>query len=204
VQWLGRWYIIKTFDKLDEYDVAEIRRILEEEQELQLIATKRLTIRPITTNDAKTFTKLFSDPDVMEFSDDGPRDAEWVNDWVEEQMRRYEASGIGHMAVVESDSRAVLGYCGLAKEEIEGRQETEIGYRLLRDSWGKGYATEAARAILNYAHAKGIKRVVATIDPSNEASLRVAKRLGMTYEKDVMMPGYTHPDQLYVSVAVDK
>ena len=151
------------------------------------------------SEDLTSFTSLFSDREVMQFSDDGPRNSEWVENWVERQEGQFKKNGLGHMAVVELDSNNVVGYCGLVEEDIDGNHETEIGYRLKRKAWGKGYATEAARAVLEYAHGKGIQRVVATIDPSNEASLKVAKKIGMVYEKDIMMPGYTHPDQLFVS-----
>jgi RimJ/RimL family protein N-acetyltransferase len=78
----------------------------------------------------------------------------------------------------------------------------EIGYRLRRSSWGNGYATEAARAVRDYAFTvRGRKRLIALIDPSNAASLRVAEKIGMHYEKDVLLKGYDHPDHVYVVTA---
>ena len=77
--------------------------------------------------------------------------------------------------------------------------EVEIGYRLRRSAWGQGYATEAAQEVRDYAfHTLGMKRLIAIIDPANVASIRVAEKIGMNYEQDVMFEGYTHPDHVYV------
>jgi hypothetical protein len=93
----------------------------------------------------------------------------------------------------------VIGYCGLFYfPDIDGQPEIEIGYRLARSAWGHGYATEAALSVRDFAVTTlGIKRLIAMIDPSNLASIRVAEKLGMRYEKEVMLEGYTHPDHIY-------
>jgi RimJ/RimL family protein N-acetyltransferase len=83
--------------------------------------------------------------------------------------------------------------------DVAGRQEVEIGYRLARSAWRQGYATEAARAVRDYAFfTLGIRRLIALIDPENLASVRVAEKIGMRYEKEVMLEGYEHPDHVYV------
>jgi RimJ/RimL family protein N-acetyltransferase len=75
----------------------------------------------------------------------------------------------------------------------------EIGYRLARSAWGKGFATEAARAVRDVAvHTLGIKRLIAIIDPANTASIRVAQKIGMHHESEVRLEGYDHPDHVYV------
>jgi len=93
-----------------------------------------------------------------------------------------------------------MGYCGLFYfPDVGGQPETEIGYRLARAYWGRGYATEAARAVRDYAFdTLRLQRLIAMIDPQNGASIRVAEKLGMVYEKEVMFAGYTHPDRVYV------
>ena len=74
---------------------------------------------------------------------------------------------------------------------VNGRPEVEIGYRLARAWWGRGYATEAVLAARDYAFdTLGLSRLIALIDPANAASIRVARKAGMHYETDVMMPGY--------------
>jgi RimJ/RimL family protein N-acetyltransferase len=77
----------------------------------------------------------------------------------------------------------------------------ELGYRLTRASWGKGYATEAAGAVMEHAFTSlGLERLVSLIDPENIASLRVAQKLGMQFEREIILPGYSHPDHMYAII----
>lgn len=142
---------------------------------------------------------VFGDAEVMRFGE-GVQTQDWVAKWLHTCREHYRTWGFGPYAVVERSSREVMGYCGLFYfPDVGGQPEVEIGYRLVRSAWGRGYATEAAQAVRDYAFQKlGIKRLIAMIDPSNIASLRVAEKLGMRYEKDLMFEGYTHPDHVYV------
>ena len=99
--------------------------------------------------------------------------------------------------MVRKDDGELLGRCGiliwetepwkpLARAEANGETETEIGYALGQPYWGLGYATEAAIAVRDYARTKlGESRLIALIQHGNEASRRVAEKLGMEYERDV-------------------
>jgi len=137
----------------------------------------------------------------MKFSDTEHRDERWVKNWIMRSLTSFEENGYGYFAVVELATGNVMGYCGLHDEIIAGRHEVSLGYRLFGEHWHRGYATEASKALLDWAQGhRKISRVVATIDPLNLASLSVAKKLGMVYELDVMHPDYTHPDWLYVLV----
>lgn len=140
---------------------------------------------------------VFGDPEVMRYGD-GPQDAAWTRGWIDREMAR--APGRGVWAVTLQGSGEVIGYCGYFDfPDIDGRAEVEIGYRLSRAHWGRGYATEAATAVRDHAlRERRLTRIVCLIDPANASSVRVAEKLGMTYEKNVMLEGYTHPDHLYV------
>lgn len=143
---------------------------------------------------------VFCDQEVMRFSD-GAKTKEWVHDWLRTCLEHYyQTWGFGPFAVVEQNSRNVIGYCGLFfVEDVNGQSEVEIGYRLVRSAWGQGYATEAVRAVRDFAFSTlGMKRLIAIIDPSNLASIRVAEKIDMHYEADVMFEGYTSPDHVYV------
>jgi len=152
--------------------------------------------------DREPMYNIFCDAEVMRFSD-GVKTKEWVRTWLRACHERYQSWGYGPYAVVEKGSQAVIGYCGLFFfSDIDGQTEVEIGYRLASGAWGKGYATEAAKAVHDYAFTVlGIKRLIAMIDPSNLASIHVAKKIGMLYEKEVMLKGYTHPDHIYAMTA---
>ena len=148
--------------------------------------------------------RIFGDAEVMRFSD-GIQTREWVQNWLRTCLERYyQTWGFGPYAVVEQRSRNVIGYCGLFYfPNLDGQPEIEIGYRLARSAWGQGYATEAALSIRDFAFTTlGIKRLIAMIDPSNIASIRVAEKIGMKYEKEVLLAGYTHPDHIYVVTSI--
>ena len=143
---------------------------------------------------------VFGDPEVMRFGD-GVQTREWVESWLLTCLEHYyQTWGFGPYAVVEKHSQNVIGYCGLFFfPNINGQPEVEIGYRLARSAWGQGYATEAAGAVRDFAfNVLGLKRLIAMIDPANIASIRVAEKIGMHYEMDVMLEGYDHPDHIYV------
>jgi RimJ/RimL family protein N-acetyltransferase len=160
--------------------------------------TARLILRRLSLADLPALTDLFADPKVMRFGD-GPRSPEWARDWLDDCLASYERLGYGPWAVVEKAGGATIGYCGLFfYPDVNGRPETEIGYRLARAYWGRGYATEAVMAARDYAFtALGLTRLIALIDPANAASIRVAEKAGLRYEAEVMLPGYTYPDRVY-------
>jgi len=142
---------------------------------------------------------VFGDAEVMRFGD-GVQPKDWVREWLRLCIESYRTRGFGSYAVVEQSSGNLIGYCGLFHfPDVNGRPEIEIGYRLARSVWGKGYATEVARAIKDHAFSTlGINRLIAIIDPANAASIHVAEKIGMRYEADVMFDGYTYPDHVYV------
>lgn len=160
--------------------------------------TPRLLLRPVHPFDENALLVLFGDAEVMRYGP-GAQNRAWVQQWLRDARESYQRWGFGPWAVVEKRRSAVIGYCGLFYfPDIAGQTEIEIGYRLVRAAWGQGYATEAALAVRDYAQSVlCLPRLVALIEPQNRASIRVAEKLGMRYEKDVMMEGYTHPDWLY-------
>jgi ribosomal-protein-alanine N-acetyltransferase len=141
---------------------------------------------------------VLGDAEVMRFGD-GLQTKEWAYQWLQRYIADYEKYGYGPYAIIEQNTGKMIGYCGLFYfPDINGKEEVEIGYRLAQSTWGQGYATEAARAVKDFAwNTLNLSRLVALIDPANIASIHVAKKLGMQYESEVMLEGYTHPDHLY-------
>lgn len=168
-----------------------------------ILTTERLFLRHFHILDVEPMLRVFEDAEVMRFGD-GVQTREWIQDWLRTCLERYyQTWGFGPYAVVERSSHKVIGYCGLFFfPDVAGQPEVEIGYRLARSAWGQGYATEAARAVRDFAFGTlGLTRLIAMIDPANVASIRVAEKIGMQYEKEVMFEGYTHPDHVYVVAA---
>lgn len=166
---------------------------------LAVITTNRTTLREFIAEDAPHLCALLGNEDIMKFGP-GAQTQQQIIEWIADARRRYLQNGYGPWAVLASESQQLMGYCGLFHfSDLEGREEVEIGYRFAQEFHGKGYATEAAIGVRDYAFQNlGIRRLVAMIDPGNIPSLRLARRLGMEYEKDIMFEGYTHPDHLYV------
>jgi RimJ/RimL family protein N-acetyltransferase len=95
--------------------------------------------------------------------------------------------------MVLKDSGELIGDCGRILQEVEGTNYVEVGYHVRRDLWGNGYATEAARACMEYAFAKlGVARVISMIRPENMQSRRVAEKNGLSCEKIIFWRGYDH------------
>ena len=165
-----------------------------------MIDTGRLELRPLVFADHKALNVLFSDEQVMKSSINGIMSSEEVMVWITAQIEEHKNNnGISILAVNNKSIAQVIGYCGLSLfPNIDGATEIEIGYRLIREYWGFGYATEAATAVRDYAFIElKLTRLVALIEPINQRSIGVAKKIGMSYEKDVMLEGYDHPDHLY-------
>ena len=114
--------------------------------------TPRLILRHFHILDGDAMDRVHCDPEVMPFGR-GVQTAEWVRKWLRGCLEDYHQKwGFGQWAVVEKASRQVIGYCGLTLfDDIDGQGETEIGYRLARAHWGRGYAAEAAAAVRDYA-----------------------------------------------------
>jgi RimJ/RimL family protein N-acetyltransferase len=160
--------------------------------------TQRLRLRHFVDSDVDAMARVFGDPEVMRFGR-SVQTREWVRGWLARCADSYARRDYGLWAAEERQVGEVIGYCGLTYfPDINGRPEIEIGYRLARSFWGRGYATEAARAVRDHAFAAlGLRRLIALVDPDNIGSIRVAEKLGMRHEADAMLEGYTHPDRVY-------
>ena len=94
--------------------------------------------------------------------------------------------------VEEIQTSEVVGHCGLLEKEVDGKDEIEINYFFKPSAWGKGYAKEIGKAIIDYAfREKKLERLIALIKPENDISEHVAQKIGMIYEKEVIRPGGT-------------
>ena len=120
-------------------------------------------------------------------------DRNGVEHWIAKNQERYRCDGHGLWAMLLKPSHQLIGDCGCILQEVEGRNHIEVGYHVRRDLWGHGYATEAARACLEYGFDKlGAKRLISMIRPGNVRSIRVAEKNGLVLEKTVFWRGYDH------------
>lgn len=155
--------------------------------------TDRLILRHFHIVDGEAMDRVFSDAEVMKYSR-GVESQEWVRSWLRGCLEDYyQKWGFGLRAVVEKNRRETIGFCGLSRfEDLGGKPETEIGYRLARAHWGRGFATEAARAVRDYGFGTlCLPRLISIIDPRNVASIRVTEKIGVRHEKDVIFQGFS-------------
>jgi [ribosomal protein S5]-alanine N-acetyltransferase len=157
-----------------------------------ILETTRLFLRRFAPQDAEALQAVLGDAVAMEFYPT-PLDRRGVEAWIERNIGRYQRDGHGLWAMLLTDSNQVIGDCGCIMQEVEGKNEIEVGYHVRRDLWGCGYATEAARACMDYAFSRlGARRVISMIRPENVRSRRVAEKNGMVCEKIVFWRGYDH------------
>jgi [ribosomal protein S5]-alanine N-acetyltransferase len=144
-----------------------------------LLTTQRLVLRPVTLSDHAALLAHWTMPDVRRFLfDGGIVSADEVTEAIEDSTRDFAAAGYGLWLIQEKDRADLVGTAGLRPLEDIG---LEIFYSLASGSWGRGYATEAARAVVEHALvALGLPEVLAEVDEGNTASIRVIERLGMT------------------------
>lgn len=154
-----------------------------------VLRTERLTLRQLTIDDIDALFAVYSDPEAMRWVDDGqPILYEDCVRWIDVTQRNYDTRGYGMLAIERNGIPGVCGFIGLVHPG--GRPDAELKYALLREVWGQGFATEAARAMLEYgATTFGLLRIIATIAPQNLASRRVLLKVNMQPESIV-----THDD----------
>ncbi len=164
-----------------------------------VIETPRLNLRHFEPTDAPALEAVFCDPAVMRFGGP-PRTSAWIRDIVAQTIDRdYPEFGFGRYAVIAKDTGQLIASCGLLHERWPAG-EAEVAYRFVPSSWGNGYATEAATAVCNYAFdTVGLRSVFACIDPGNTGSINVAKKLGMTFDRELpARDEYNPPEHSYV------
>jgi RimJ/RimL family protein N-acetyltransferase len=160
-----------------------------------VIETERLVLRRWRMSDAEPFAAINADPAVMRWIGGGRVLGRGLSDdLIARFEKEWEERGFGLWAVgSRAEPEALLGFCGLTVPMFLPAvlPAVEVGWRLARAAWGRGYATEAARAALAYGFgaAVGMEEIIAIVDPSNARSLRVAEKLGMTARPDRIHPG---------------
>jgi RimJ/RimL family protein N-acetyltransferase len=149
------------------------------------LETERLVLRRFTEADVDALCELDGDPEVMRFITGGrPTPRDMIRDeTLPRFLRAYERfEGFGVWAAVERSTGGFLGWFEFYPPDGRGPEEAELGYRLLRRAWGRGYATEGSRALIRKGFTElGVRRVVAETMAVNAASRRVMEKAGLTY-----------------------
>ncbi|RNF39961.1 GNAT family N-acetyltransferase [Planococcus salinus] len=156
------------------------------------IQSERLQFRFYTDEDFNFLASMTADPKMMRFIGDGKtRNREGALRFLYWIYRGYEENPeLGLRLLVRKSDGKRLGHAGIVPQIVEGVEETEIGYWIFPDFWGQGYATEAAKALAEYGFTTLRKhRLVSLIQRGNEASRKVAEKIGMELEKESWISG---------------
>jgi [ribosomal protein S5]-alanine N-acetyltransferase len=157
-----------------------------------VIETERLLLRQLRPDDLDAMHAYLGDAETMAHYPQ-PYSREFVKQAIAKNIERYAKHGYSVFGAVLKDTGALVGDCGLVWQEVEGRDELEVGYHFRRDRWRCGYATEAAKACIEFAfeHA-GVDHVISLIRPENIASRRVAEKNGLQVVRTVEWKGLIH------------
>ena len=144
-----------------------------------LFETERLLVRQLLRDDVNALLAVYGDAEAMRWVGDGRAiTREECERWLDVTADNYRRRGYGMAALVERNTGALVGFCGLVHPG--GQADVEIKYALARRFWGQGFATEAVRGMLAYGQRSfSLRQVVATVAPQNAASQRVLGNAGL-------------------------
>jgi RimJ/RimL family protein N-acetyltransferase len=151
--------------------------------------TGRLELRPTEEQDRHRFVELFCDDEFMIFSG-GVLDSAAAHLRFDEMLQRAQELAFAKQPIIERESDTIIGYSGVNWFDFEGERRLEFGWRLVPGARGKGYATEAGRAVLAVAAESFRGEILAMIDPTNHASANVARKLGFVFWKQAVVDDY--------------
>lgn len=153
------------------------------------IETERLCLRPYRQEDLEAFYEIAGDPRVRRYFPEGSKiERGDILGSLPKRIDYWRQNGFGQFGVFEKSGGKLVGYCGL--KNLEETEEIEIYYGYARDSWGRGYATEAAAAVLRFGFEEaGLERIVAVTHIENTASQKVIGKIGLKWERCAVFYG---------------
>jgi HAD superfamily hydrolase (TIGR01509 family) len=158
---------------------------------ITIAETNRLIIRELSVKDIPDMYQIYQNPKVKEFIPD-------IDEYLENEIEKHKAYiknvynfyGYGLWGVFSKGTGELIGRCGFQNTLINGQDEIEIGYLLDVNHWGYGYALECIKASLNYIYQElQMDRIIALIHPLNLRSIKVAERVGMKKDDDIVKDG---------------
>jgi RimJ/RimL family protein N-acetyltransferase len=159
-----------------------------------VIETERLRLREATLDDAPFILELLNSRGFIEgIADRGVRTLEQARTYIEDRVRsQYREHGFGMWLVIPKGETEPVGLAGLVKRDV--LPHADVGYAFLEAAWGRGYATEAAAAVLDFARDRlGLSTVAAITSPDNAASQQVLRKIGLMFVGMRELPGWDEP-----------
>jgi RimJ/RimL family protein N-acetyltransferase len=158
-----------------------------------VLETERLRLRPMTPDDLDALLRIFTDPNVMAAFNTPPFNRGQMWRWLQRNLDHQTQHGYGLYALILKESGELIGDCGLEHLQVDGVNQAELGYDLRSDYWRRGLATEAASAVRDYAFGQlRLPRLISLIRSGNDASRRVAERVGLRLERETTQHGIAY------------
>ena len=154
-----------------------------------ILESERMLLRELNERDTDSLAEMYADYDVMQYIGKGVvLSYEQTKKSIQNWKKHYEKFKFGNWATIEKATGKFIGLCGLSW--LPDYTDIEVSYLFEKSSWGKGYATEISRSILQYGfHDFGLMRIVALVYPQNTPSIHVIDKLGMKYEGEKIFFG---------------
>ncbi len=157
------------------------------------LETSQLYLRLMQPSDLEGLLKIFGDPRVMESFGEAPFNREQMRRWMDRNLEHQNLYGYGLFSVILKSEGILIGDCGLEHMEVDGEKVTELGYDFRSDYWNKGFATEAASAVLDYAFNElMLPCLISLIQVGNKASRRVSEKIKMRCEAEIILNGISY------------
>jgi ribosomal-protein-alanine N-acetyltransferase len=153
---------------------------------MKILETDRLILRRLLPDDLDNLFALYSDPEVRRYFPEGTLTYAETKEELDWFLNGHpEHPQLGLWATIYKETNQFIGRCGLLPWTIDQRAEVEVAYLLAKAFWGQGLGTEAAQGILDYGFEQlHLSRLICLIDRDNQASIKVARKIGMTFEKE--------------------
>lgn len=180
-------------------DLYRVRAVFDETA-IPTIETERLILRGWREADIEPMAAIYGDPEIAPWLGwPNPAETKAKIRW---RLEHWHKHGFGTWALQQKSSGSLIGRVGLLNQTdwTASDQDAEVGWTLARSAWGHGYATEGARAALEFARHKRLRRIISITRPDNVRSQAVMKRLGLTYRGATHWHGY---DQVWYGTELE-
>jgi RimJ/RimL family protein N-acetyltransferase len=153
---------------------------------LKILETDRLWFRHLELSDLDELYRLYNDPEIRRYFPEGTLSYEQTKEEIDWFLKGHpEHPELGLWATIHKETNKFIGRCGLLPWVIDNRPEVEVAYLLAKEYWGNGLGTEAAQGILNYGFSQlHLSRLICLIERENVASVKVAEKIGMSFERE--------------------